>query len=100
MAQAIPEKSCNNTVLKYTIEAKNVEAAKAQILKIAGSNPVIFIELPLPQGKLELTAMAASLTPSQKQELQALQADGVMVKKLAESRFEVKTVSFFNEFDT
>ncbi|PIQ28832.1 hypothetical protein COW36_09735 [bacterium (Candidatus Blackallbacteria) CG17_big_fil_post_rev_8_21_14_2_50_48_46] len=94
MAQAKPEKSCNDTVLKYVIENKDLEAAKAQILKAAGNTPVVFMEIPLAQNRVELMALASSLTPSQKKELEILQQDGVMVKRIAEAHFEGNQVSF------
>jgi hypothetical protein len=94
MAQALPEKSCDDTVLKYVIDARDVEAAKAQIVKVAGAIPVVFIEMPLSGGQVELLAMVSRLTPSVQQALQALQQDGVMVKQIAAAQFEVKSISF------
>lgn len=94
MAQAKAESSCNDTVLKYLIDSKDLEAAKAQILKAAGNIPVVFIEIPKANNQIELMALASSLTPSQKKELEHLQKDGVLVKRIAEANFEGSQLTF------
>lgn len=94
MAKASPEKSCNDTVLKYTISIQDLEAAKKQVVRLVGNHPVVFLEKPLPNQQLELMVMASSLTPSQKNELEELQQDGVMVKRIAQANFAVNQVSF------
>jgi hypothetical protein len=93
LSQAKPEKSCNDTVFKYVISEKDLSAAKKQILKVAGSNPVIFIETELKDKMVELMVMAASLTPSVAKELNQMQDSEVMVKKIASAEFD-NQVSF------
>lgn len=94
MAKAEPEKSCNDTVFKYVIDQKDLEAAKKQVVKAVGNTPVIFIEVPQSNNQVELQVYVTSLTPSQKSELSDLQHDGVMVKKIAEANFAVNQLSF------
>lgn len=92
--KAKPEKSCNDTVLKYVLKTSEVEAAKQQIIQIAGGNPVIFVEMPRDSDQVELMVIAAKLTPSQQGTLEELQQDGNMVKRIASADFAVNQVSF------
>lgn len=94
MMKAKPEKSCNDTVLKYKIDAKDVDAAKKQILRAVDNHPVIFMEVPLSENEVELMVVATSLTPSQRDELADLQQDGIMVQRINEANFEGNQVSF------
>jgi len=94
MGQAEPEVSCNQTMFKYQISPQELEAARQQVLKVLGKQPVIFMEQSLATGQVELLVIITSLTPSQKNELQELQQDGVMVQRIAESKFAVNQVSF------
>ncbi len=92
--KAKPEKSCNDTVLKYVLAVADLEAAKQQIIQIAAGNPVIFIENKLDDKHVELMVFASSLTPSQQHTLDELQQDGNMVKRIASAKFAVNQVSF------
>lgn len=93
MTQAKPEVSCNNTTFVYLIEASALQAAKRQVQKVAGKNPVLFIETHTGDGMVELTVMAASLTPSQGELLESLQ-DDVSFHKIGEADFGANQVSF------
>ncbi|PKL74791.1 MAG: hypothetical protein CVV27_18680 [Candidatus Melainabacteria bacterium HGW-Melainabacteria-1] len=94
MAKAKPEKSLNDTTFKYVIDQQELDAAKKQVIKAAGSAPVVFLEIPLPNGQVELTVLAASLTPRQQDSLADLAKDGNLVKRIAQSEFAVTEVSF------
>lgn len=93
-APAEPETSCNGTVFVYRIAPRDLAAAKRQVLRVAGAHPVIFLEARLPDGQLELTVMAASLTPSTREALQTLQQDDNLMRKIAAADFEGVQVRF------
>lgn len=93
-APAEPEVSCNGTVFVYRVAPKDLAAAKRQVLRVAGSHPVIFLEAQLPDGQTELTVMAASLTPSKRAELQHLQQDNNLMRQIAAADFEGVQVRF------
>lgn len=91
---AEPEISCNNSVYTYLIAPKDLAAAKRQILRVAGDHPVIFMESSVEGEQVELMVIAASLTPSKRQELQALQQDGNLTRRLAAADFEGTQIRF------
>lgn len=74
-ANPSPELSCNNTVVKFVIPENEVEALKKRVEKIAGKEPVIYMELPLEDKMVELTVITARLTPGETQELDKLQKE-------------------------
>lgn len=85
--------SCDNTVFTYLLEAGDVDAARAQIERIARGKPIVFIQT-VREGKVELTVVAARLETSERQVLEALQQDDMMVQRIAQARFEASQVSF------
>ncbi len=89
-----PEKLCNDTIFKYVLPRKLLAAAKQQVLLELGDNPVIMQESSLSEEQVELYVIAVSLSSGQKEALEALQNNKVMVKKIASADFSVNALQF------
>lgn len=85
--------SCDNTVFTYLLEPGDVDAARTQIERIARGKPIVFIQTTR-DAKVELTVIAASLHMSERQGLEELQQDDMMVQRIAQARFEASQISF------
>lgn len=92
-----PERLCDDTIFKYTLPRSLVAAAKRQVLAELAPGPgqvVIFQEQSLNAQEVALYVITAALNPAQKNTLEALQGNEVLVKKVATANFQANQLQF------
>lgn len=92
-----PERLCDDTIFKYTLPRHVVAAAKRQVLAELAPGPgqvVIFQEQSLNAQEVALYVITAALNPAQKDALEALQGNEVLVKKVAAAHFQANQLQF------
>lgn len=92
-----PERLCDDTIFKYTLPRSLVAAAKRQVLAELAPGPdqvVIFQEQSLSVQEVALYVITAALSAAQKDALEALQGNEVLVKKVATAHFQANQLQF------